>query len=226
MKKELKEDISYSILKVAIGSIPLVGATATELFQLLVSPPLEKRRDKWMFEIGESLKYLEQNQGLDLNALSSNETFIDVVLQATQLAIRTSEKDKITFYRNAILNTAMNTNPEVTEIQIFLNFVSTFTVWHIKILKLFDNPKEWFDKNEIKFSNYLSAGLSNVLEAAFPELIGKKELYNLIWDDLARASLHNSTGMDSMMSGASLLVPRTTAFGRDFLKFITEYPIS
>ena len=143
-----------------------------------------------MIELGEKLKHLEQKEELDLNELSNNDIFIDVVLQATQLALRTSEKEKIEYFKNAILNTAVNENPQITEIQIFLNFISTFTVWHIKILKLFDNPEEWFNKNGKSLPNYMAAGLSNVLEEAYPELSRKRELYDLIWDDLSRASLH------------------------------------
>ncbi len=225
MKKETKNDIAYGVAKAALGSIPIVGAAASELLQLLVTPPLEKRRNEWMIELGEKLKHLEQKEELDLNELSNNDIFIDVVLQATQLALRTSEKEKIEYFKNAILNTAVNENPQITEIQIFLNFISTFTVWHIKILKLFDNPEEWFNKNGKSLPNYMAAGLSNVLEEAYPELSRKRELYDLIWDDLSRASLHKTSGLHTTMTGSGLLVPRTTTFGKEFLKFITENPI-
>jgi hypothetical protein len=224
MKKETKDDIAYGVAKVVLGSIPVVGATASELLQLLVTPPLEKRRNEWMIEVGEKLKQLEQKEELDLIKLANNDVFIDVVLQTTQLALRTSEKEKIQYFKNVILNSAVEENPNITEVQIFLNFISTFTVWHIKILKLFDNPENWFKKNGKSLPNYMAAGLSNVLEEAYPELKGKRELYDLIWDDLSRAGLHKTSGLHTTMTGSGLMVPRTTTFGKEFLEFITESP--
>ncbi|MGZ9734698.1 hypothetical protein [Flavobacterium sp. GNP002] len=225
MKKETKDDIAYGVAKAVLGSIPVVGATASELLQLLVTPPLEKRRNEWMIEVGEKLKQLEQKEELDLIKLSNNDVFIDVVLQTTQLALRTSEKEKIQYFKNVILNSAVEENPNITEVQIFLNFISTFTVWHIKILKLFDNPENWFKKNGKSLPNYMAAGLSNVLEEAYPELNGKRELYDLIWDDLSRAGLHKTSGLHTTMTGSGLMTPRTTTFGKEFLEFITESPI-
>lgn len=177
-----------------------------------------------MIEVGERLKELEEKNKIDLIDLGDNEIFIDVVLQATQLALRTSEKEKIQYFKNVILNTAIGENPNITEVQIFLNFISTFTVWHIKILKLFDNPKDWFAKNEKTVPNYMSAGLSNILEIAYPEFEGKRDLYDLIWDDLHRAGLHKTSGLHTMMTGSGLLERRTSPFGREFLDFITKNP--
>jgi hypothetical protein len=225
MKKETKDDISYSIAKAALGSIPIVGAAASELLQLLVTPPLEKRRNEWMIEVGEKLKQLEQKEELDLTKLASNDVFIDVVLQTTQLALLTSEKEKIQYFKNVILNSAVEENPNITEVHIFLNFISTFTIWHIKILKLFDNPEDWFKKNGKSMPSYMAAGLSNVLEEAYPELTGKRDLYDLIWDDLSRAGLHKTSGLHTTMTGSGLMVQRTTPFGKEFLEFITESPI-
>lgn len=160
-----------------------------------------------------------------MTKLENNDVFIDVVLRTTQLALQTSEKEKIQYFKNVILNTAIDESPNITEVQIFLNFISNFTVWHIKILKLFDNPEDWFKKNGKSLPNYMAAGLSNVLEEAYPELTGKRELYDLIWDDLSRSGLHKTSGLHTTMTGSGLMVPRTTTFGKEFLEFITKSPI-
>jgi arginine utilization protein RocB len=73
MKKETKEDIAYGVAKAVFGSISIVGAVASELLQLLVTPPLEKRRNDWMIEVGEKLKQLEQKEELDLTKLANND---------------------------------------------------------------------------------------------------------------------------------------------------------
>lgn len=226
MNKDKKKDIGYAIAKAGLGSIPIVGAAASELLQLIVTPPLEKRRSEWMEQIGQKLKVLEEKESVDLQSLQENDVFIDVVLQCSQEVIKTSEKEKIEYFQNAILNTANGENPELAEIQIFLNFISDFTVWHIKILKLFDEPNDWFNKNNKTVPNFMAAGLSSILDIAYPELKGRREFYDLIWDDLQRAGMHKTSGLHTTMTGSGLMVSRTTEFGKKFLNFITENPIN
>ena len=222
MDKEQKKDIVYSVIKAGLGSIPIAGAAASELMQLIVTPPLERRREKWMEEIGNKIKDLEGNRQLDLDSLQDNELFLDVVLQTTQQALKTSQQEKLEYYKNAIINTAIGEHPDISEIQIFLNLISDYTVWHVKILKLFDNPTNWFEKNSLTVPNFMSASLSSILEIAFPELKGKTDFYNLIWDDLHRAGLHKTGGLQTMMSSSGLMVARTSDFGKRFLDFIEK----
>lgn len=40
-------DRLHTLAKVGIASIPVVGAAASELFIVILAPPLEKRRVKW-----------------------------------------------------------------------------------------------------------------------------------------------------------------------------------
>lgn len=222
MDKDKKKDIAYSIVKAGVGSVPIVGAAASEILNLLVTPPLEKRRNEWMENIGERIKELENKKGIEIESLQDNDIFLDVVLQTTQQALKTSEQEKLDYYKNAILNTAIGEHPELAEIQIFLNLISEYTVWHIKILKLFDNPTDWFEKNNLSIPNFMSAGLSSILEIAFPELKGRKDFYDLIWDDLHRAGLHKTGGLHAMMTGSGLMVSRTSEFGKKFLDFLSE----
>jgi hypothetical protein len=222
MSKDNNKDIAYAVAKAGLGSIPIIGAAASELLQLIVTPPIEKRRKEWMIQIGEKLKELEEKEGIDLERLRDNDVFVDVVIQATQEAIKTSEKEKVEYFKNAILNTASGEHPELSEIQMFLKLVSDFTIWHIKILKLFDNPTEWFSSNELTAPSFTAAGLSSILEIAYPELKGRREFYDLIWSELKRAGLHRTSGLHSTMTGSGLMISRTTDFGKKFLAFISS----
>ena len=206
MDKDSKKDIGYALAKAGIGSIPLVGAAASELLQLLVTPPIEKRRNEWMNDIGDRLKNLEELESIDLETLRDNDIFIDVVIKTTQEALKTNESEKLEYFKNAIVNTAIDENPDISEIQIFLNLISNFTVWHIRLLKLFDEPSDWFSQREISVPNFMGASLSSILEIGYPELKGKREFYDLIWSDLERAGLHNTSGLHTTMSGSGLMV--------------------
>jgi len=222
INKTSKGDILYATVKAGLGSIPLLGSAATELFGLVVTPPLDKRRQEWMNEVAERLKSLEENNQVDFSKLSQNEQFIDTIIQATTIAIKTSEKEKIIALKNAVTNTALNEAPEKTKSQIFLNLVDTFTVWHLTILTFFDNPRTWFQKAGQTPPNMMMGSMFSILKSAYPSLAGQDELVDLIWNDLHSAGLHNSSGLKTIMSGDGTLAERTTELGKEFIKFISE----
>jgi len=221
MKSDKANDIAYSIVKAGLGAVPFAGSAAIELFMHMVTPPIEKRRIAWMHDIGERLAKLEGQGDINLSELKDNPEFIDTVIKTTQFALRTSEAEKIEYFRNALINTAIGESPQQSESQIFLNLLDSYTIWHVRILKLFDNPTHWFDTNKIEPpQNVMGGGLKIILETAFPELKGRNDFCNLVWEDLKRAGLHNSGSLGVIMGGSGLLQNRTTDFGRRFLNFI------
>ena len=221
INKPTAGDYTFALTKGGLGAIPIVGSIASELLGLLVTPPLEKRRQDWMTEVGTKLKELEENSKIDLSTLADNEQFIDTVLVATTLALKTSEKEKIKAFQNAILNTALGVSSDNTKGQIFLNLLDTFTIWHIKILHFIDNPTKWFENAGQNPPNFMMGNLSSVLTNAFPPLSGQQELLDVIWRDLHDNGFHNTSGLMTTMSGNGLLANRTTQLGQEFLKFIS-----
>lgn len=215
-------DIAHSLLKGGIGTIPIIGSLAAEIFGLVVTPPLEKRRAEWMNDIAVKLKELVDKKVINFEELQGNEQFIDVMLQATTFALKTSEKEKIKAFRNAILNTATGDSPDKTVSQIFLNQLDKFTVWHIKILNFIDNPREWFKKYNKIPPSYMTGSIYSVLEEAFPELKSQSALVDIIWDDLKTAGFHKTGDLRTMMSGDGVLANRSTVFGSEFVAFITK----
>ena len=94
-----------------------------ELFNAVIAPPLEKRRDEWRESIGERLKQLESDDRISIDDLESNDNFINAVLQASQAAIKTHQLEKLNALRNAVLNTALPNPPDETLQQIFIQLV-------------------------------------------------------------------------------------------------------
>jgi len=69
VNKITKKDIAHSLAKGGLGSIPVIGSLASEIFGLVVTPPLEKRRAEWMNEVAKNLKNLNPNKKLTLTYL-------------------------------------------------------------------------------------------------------------------------------------------------------------
>jgi hypothetical protein len=211
--KKSKSDAAHSVVKAAISAVPYAGGAGAELFQALIQPPLEKRKTEWMERVAEGLKKLEAN-GLDIGSLQDNEEFVSAVMQASHMAVRTHQEEKLQALRNAVLNVANQQAPEEALQTMFLNFVDEFTEWHLRILKLFQAPPVP--------DNISAGGLSHVLENAFPELRGQRDLYDSLWRDLYQRSLVGSDTLHVTMTATGLGQKRTTSIGDKFLGFIEE----
>jgi hypothetical protein len=211
--KQSKGDAAHALAKAGLSAIPVVGGPAVELFQYVVQPPLEKRREAWMAEVGEKLRELE-SQGLKLENLQTNEQFVSAVMYASQVALRTHQAAKLSALRNAILNVAKGQAPEEAIQHLFFNFVDSLTELHLQILKVFQSPTPP--------PSMSMGGLSKVLEHNIPELHNRREIYDQFWKDLYSRGLVNTDGLHVTMSEAGLGQKRTTGLGDSFLNFIAE----
>lgn len=208
-----KGDTAHALAKAGIAAIPIIGGSAAEVFRLVVEPPLVRRREEWMKEVGERLVALE-GQGLNLQELQNDDRFISAVMHATHIAIRTHEETKLEALRNAIDNVAQGQSPEEALQHSFLDTVDALSELHIRILRIFENPTPP--------PNLGMGGLSHVLEHNIPELRGRREVYDQLWRDLYFRGLVAIDGLHSTMSGRGLAERRTTKLGDMFLEFISS----
>lgn len=213
LPKDTKGDVVHALAKAGLSLIPFAGGPAVELFQLLVQPPLEKRRTEWMQAVGEKLQQLENN-GLNLEGLQTNEQFVSAVMHATQAAMRTHVAAKREALRNAILNVATGQAPDETVQHLLLTFVDDLTEMHLRILKVFHAP--------VPPQGLSMGGLSNVLEHCIPELRNRRDIYDQLWKDLYSRGLVNTDGLHVTMSGSGLASRRTTGLGEALLQFTAE----
>ena len=217
------KDVEYAVMKAGVSMIPIVGAPASELLSLIVTPPLEKRRTEWMESIGKALLELSQKMNIALDDLQNRNKFIDAAMDATQIALRTSEEAKLDALKNALLNSALPDSPDESIRKMFFSFIDNFGVFHIKILEMFQNPKKWFSKHGVQFPElFMSASLSDLIEKAFPTLVNKREIYDFIWKDLFLRGLVSTEGLHTMMTPSGVEAKRTTWLGDSFLNFISN----
>lgn len=182
-------DHSHALARAGLGSIPMVGNAAVELFGALIMPPLQKRQREWMEAVGAGLRTLEA-KGVSLDGLRDNPEFVDTVLQASQAAMRTSQQEKREALRNAVLNSAMPHSPDESKRHLFVNWLDTLTVWHLRTLRLFDDPLRWFQDNgkqPIQF--HITGSMERLLTHAFPELANQREFRDKLYADLKTEGL-------------------------------------
>jgi hypothetical protein len=201
-------DAVHAIVKGAISGIPIpvAGGVASELFALVLAPPLTKRRDEWFESLAQRLEDLE----LEFGRLAENPAFVTTVMHATRIAERTHQKEKIDALRNAVANSALGNAPEEDVQSLFLNFVEEFTPTHLQILKLIQNRT--------------SSDLSMLRD-----LINRKEITDQMVLALNRNGLLDDPrpyGARGRNSDESLMTFTWTVskLGAQFLAFISQNP--
>lgn len=164
-------DHGYAAIRAAISAIPVAGTLAVELLAMVVKPPLEKRRNVWMETVSASLIALDRDRRIDLVALAGNAQFVDAVLEATRIALRTSKTEKLHALRNAILNSALGAEPDSAIHEILLNQIDGLTSVHIEFLRWIDSGKQATTSRD---------GFAWTL----PVLKESPLLYRMVWKDL------------------------------------------
>lgn len=196
-------DYAHSLAKVGLGLIPMVGSTAAELFDKVITPPVNKRRDKCIQQIAETIEELK----IKIEDLSNNPKFISAVMQVLEAL------------KNAMFNSALPSSPDDSTVQMYLHYIDILTVWHIRILDLFDNPVIWAKEKNVKllFSTHNNF---DVLFSAYPELKQRKDFCNQIWNDLHNYGLVGNPSLGGIVSLTNQ--KKTTKFGGEFLGFISR----
>lgn len=211
--KQSKGDLVHAATKAGLSAIPVLGGAAAELFQLVIQPPLERRRTEWMAAIGEKLQNLEDN-GLKLERLAENEEFITAAMHASNIALRTHQQEKLDALRNAVLNVAVGQAPDAALQHMFFRWIDSLSPLHLRMLKFFQAPNPQ--------PGLSMGGLSSVLEHNMPELRGQRHIYDQVWKDLYANGLVNTDSLHVMMSGNGLVQKRTSELGDAFIRFIAD----
>jgi len=223
IKKDLEPsagDYAHAGVRAGLSMAPYLGGPLAEFFTMVVTPPLERRCEAWMIEIYTRLKKLEEQiAGFKIEDLAQNENFISTLFYATQAAMRTHQKEKLDALRNAVINSALRLNIDENLQLMFLNLVDRYTPWHLMIMQFLDNPRGYGESRGIQYPNWGMGGTAKVLEHTFPELQGKRAIYDQIVKELfTNGFLHSDTFLHATLS--DMFAPETTDMGKQFLQFI------
>lgn len=227
MRIELEKDLKNSVgdyfhtgVNAALSLFPF-GGTISEFFNILFTPPLEKRRDAWLLKLYDAISQIQaQIDSFSIEELSKNDQFISIMMQSAQLVLKNHQAEKLDALRNAVLNTALDINFDETEQFIFLNMIDNLSVWHLKILYYFKDPTQWFIENKMTRPNLSNCSPRVGLTAAYQELIGKAEFINMVIRDLYNDGLFSDNNINSM-SSHGIFDSRVTAFANKFLSYIS-----
>ncbi len=228
IEKDLKlsiSDYAHSGVKAGLSTAPFVGGPLTEFFALVIAPPLEKRRDAWLIEIYRRLKLLEGTvEGFKIESLATNEIFISILFQATSVAMRAHQKEKLEALTNAVTNIASAPTIDENSQLIFLNLIDRYTPWHLTLLKFFEmssKKEQVHDRDKDQFWSILDP-TNVIIEQIFEDLRGKQEMYDQIVKDLlSNGLLYLTTSFGVKVTNQRIVSFEMTKMGEEFLEFIS-----
>lgn len=101
-------DHADAVARTLLSLVPKVGGPAAKLLDLVIAPPLQRRRVNWFNHLADRLTRLDQAvEGFTVESLTNNEEFITAVSTASQIALRSHNQEKLAALRNAVVNVAL-----------------------------------------------------------------------------------------------------------------------
>ena len=214
---------NLGLAKAALSAVPVVGGPASELLDLVIRPRIEDRRTEWLNSIAEGLAKLEERvDGFRVADLVDHPAFISSILQASAIALRNHDVEKLAALRHAVLSVAVSSTAGEDEHELFISLIDAYTPWHLRILTFVSDKEAVADKRgKLPFPSWSAGGVSAVLEHVYPELVGRRSFYDLIVSDLHRAGLVTIGTFHTMgTADGYMLAKQSSDMGDRFLAFI------
>jgi hypothetical protein len=211
----------YSVAKVTLAGIPLVGDALQEILERAIGEPLKKRQEDWFREIGKGLQELQDRlEGFDPRSLGDDPAFVGIVYEATEQAMRAQDEERLEALRNVVLNTAAGIAIDDVLRGRFMSYVGRFSTAHVHVLKAMDNPSA-SPTMVARAKGIMMGSFWTVLLAGLPEFREREDLLEVIVAELEAERLIEKSAK-VMMSGGSIMAQKSTALGRAFLQFISS----
>lgn len=206
--------------KGAVGAAPIIGGLLGEVVGFLWTPALQRRQTEWFKSLGDRVEELEAEVD-DLKERLQRQEVLTVAVNAARAATATHEETKREALRNAVINSALDIEPDAQMQLVFVRMVDRLTAGHLQLLELFDNPAHFFERRLTAPPSFtLTSSLGELIKTAFPAW--DPDLYARLTTDLAQEGLAQASGLNTTMSAGGAMQPRTTSIGKRFLRFVAE----
>lgn len=216
-------DAAMAIARGVLGAVPVIGGLGAELVNQIVAPPLEKRRDAWMEEVGQAIHELQGKVAdLTLERLAADESFVTVLSHASSMAIRNHQREKLDALRNAVLNAALHRGADETRQMMFLNWVDALTPLHLQLLALLGDPTRYLQEHNI---GYQPTGTMGGITDMLTRVTGAdRDIVSQAVKDMSDRGLLPQMNLGVTMTTDGFFQQRSTPLGKQFLEFISTPP--
>jgi len=177
------------------------GSILAELLTLVIADPAGRRRDRFLTDIAARLQLLEQQGRVSLDELADDDRVSAFLLQAVQVAQRSTGEGKYEALRNAALNGTCN--PDKRSLTpVVIGLLDRLTDNHIYIMtgiKHMVRPSDPRSAKTVFHQQYwgttlpLTQGLVATLTPVPGVLDPGGEVFKVVWSDLVGLGLIQET---------------------------------
>lgn len=224
--KQTTGDSARNLVRAVLS--PIAGAD--ELLSYIWKQPFDKRLEIWRVAVADALRQLESRQEIDLSRIHLNEDFISVFIQASAIAVRSHQAEKIDALKNAVVNAALPGQTKVDFYFVFVRYVDELSPVHMKLLS-FSIQEETTLKSLKSYSEFY-----NLFNDKYPKALSRDEFKMICGDLEVRGLLRISQDIDNfkdiyhadtmLLAETNDNLPRiiVTDIAKEFIKFIAEKP--
>jgi hypothetical protein len=158
--EESAGDIAQALAKGLIGAVPIAGSTLAETFGLLLAPPFQKRLHDFLEQVAERINEHE----VRLEDAISSEEFVSAVRTAAETVLKTHDNLKREMLVNAVSSIGVGADNLSDNVhQIYLRLIDRLTPLHLKLLVLFQNPREYLTRVGARYEPTISSSIYQLI---------------------------------------------------------------
>jgi hypothetical protein len=180
-----------------------------------------RRRTQWHARVLEAVRELElQTPGVTIEVLTDDPVFNTIIAEADQIAMQSRDEEKLQALLCAIQNCTLAGAPAISVQTFFLRFLNELTTTHLKVLAVLNNPRDWLRSRSIGEDRFKVGTVNSLIQTCLATSLVPSNSSEQIVRSLQSRGLLQQHKVDAVVGRDSLLAPRTTAMGRQFLAFI------
>lgn len=145
-------DVGSFMVKATAGVLaPVGGGVLAAAFDLIVTDPAIRRRDKFLTDVNERLTEMEQSGVIRAKDLEDSEEISSLLLKAVQTATRSSGEQKLEALKEIVVKgiTAKEA-ASASQAQVMLALVDRITEYHIIALNWRSAPRRQYSLGQIR----------------------------------------------------------------------------
>jgi hypothetical protein len=182
-----------------------------------------RRRAQWHARVMEAVRELELGTpGVTIELLTGDPIFNSTIAEADLIAMQCREEEKLQALLYAIQNCTLPGAPAISVQTFFLRFLNELSTKHLKVLAILNNPREWLRSRSIGEDRFKVGTVNSLLQTCLATSLAPSDSSEQIVRSLQSRGLLQRHKVDAVAGRDSLLAPRTTAMGRQFLAFIQK----
>lgn len=218
-----KTEVTAAIVKGAISAVPFVGGVISEVGNLYLNP-LERRKQQWFIEVSEAIEEIRNRYNLLPESLQSDDRFISFLYEATFIALKNHQRQKIEALKSALVLAAKPGQISDDLLFQFLRYIDELSPTHLTILACLNKEAGRFKKMEkleqvySKIQTYLGTRIERMAFRSFMHDLDSRFLLRL--GDLEDFGEYETKQIAILTEGSTIRPLKVTSLGRSFLSFI------